>query len=76
MIQCQNHNSHDIKGACRCVTVKVIMPVAVTAVSSCSINVRIQLYSPNGSTGLKNGRAKFFSEYLSTGAGEFMYNRI
>lgn len=34
-IQCQNHDSHETKGACRCVTVNVIMPVAMTAVNNC-----------------------------------------
>ena len=30
---------------CMCVTVNVIMPVAVTAVNNCKIKVRIQVYS-------------------------------
>jgi hypothetical protein len=30
--QCVNHSSQLISGACRCVTVKVISPVAVRAV--------------------------------------------
>ena len=34
-IQCNSHNSQLIKGACRCVTVNVIMPVAMTAVRNC-----------------------------------------
>lgn len=34
-IQCQNHSSHATNGACRCVTVNVIMPVAMTAVRNC-----------------------------------------
>lgn len=44
MIQCQNHKVQDINGACKCVIVKVIIPVAVTAVSNCSINVGILVY--------------------------------
>jgi len=42
--QCQNHNCQDIRGECRCVTVNVIKPVAVTAVSSCRINFLIIKY--------------------------------
>ncbi len=62
MIQCRNHSSHDINGACKCVTVKVIMPVAVTAVSSCNMNRRIIHYiCANGSTGQKNSAAYFFA---------------
>jgi hypothetical protein len=43
--QCQNHKAHDINSACKCVTVKVINPVAVTAVSSCKISVLITVYT-------------------------------
>lgn len=42
-----------------CVTVNVIMPVAVAAVSSCKAMVRI-----NGSTSVKIYCAYFFREYL------------
>lgn len=60
MIQCRNHNSHEIMGLCKCVTVKVIKPVAVTAVSSCRMNVRITVYSPKGFYREKNLAADFF----------------
>jgi hypothetical protein len=43
-----------------CVTVNVIMPVAVTAVNNCKTKVRIVVYSSrNGSSREKNGRAVF-----------------
>lgn len=38
MIQCMNQRPHEIKSTCRCVTVKVIMPVAVNEVDNCSNN--------------------------------------
>jgi hypothetical protein len=41
MIQCKNHSSQDIRSACRCVTVKVIKPVAVNEVNNCSNNACI-----------------------------------
>jgi hypothetical protein len=34
--QCRNQSPHEIKGECMCVTVNVIMPVAVMAVSNCN----------------------------------------
>jgi hypothetical protein len=58
--QCVPHSSHEISGECKCVTTKVIMPVAVTAVSNCSTSVRMLVYSSqNGSSREKNGRAVF-----------------
>jgi hypothetical protein len=43
-----------------CVTVNVIMPVAVTAVNNCKTKVRIVVYSSEmGSSGRKIGRAVF-----------------
>ena len=58
MSQCKNHNSQLIKGACRCVIVNVIMPVAVNAVSNCSKNSFIKYVAGNGSTRLKIGCVK------------------
>ena len=54
MSQCPNHNSQDTNGLCKCVTVKVIKPVAVTAVSNCSKNVFIVAITLRESVDLPN----------------------
>ncbi len=38
--QCKHHNVHDTNGACKCVTTKVIKPVAVIAVNACSLIIQ------------------------------------
>ena len=71
MIQCQNHNSQEIKGACRCVTVKVIIPVAVAAVINCSKNSFIVYIARPGIQGKNLAAQKIWVEYLSFQGGDF-----
>lgn len=70
IIQCQIHSDQEIRGACRCVTVKVIRPVAVSAVSNCSFN--IQVYSSEmGLHTKKIGRVKILTSYYVQGPERF-----
>jgi hypothetical protein len=39
MIQCRVHKDHAIGSACKCVTAKVIIPVAVKEVNACNSNI-------------------------------------
>ena len=39
MIQCRVHKDHAISSACKCVTAKVIIPVAVKEVNACNSNI-------------------------------------